>query len=157
MVISKKSIIFQAFRGSNIFRGGGGGVQLFPGGGSNFFQGGRWGGVPSANFLISIETHITCDFPGEGVRNPYPPPPLDLHMIACKCKLLCNKFKTESEPHTGKMYKLYHKKNLTNRCNLIARWVQKPYYGFATVGLVKCTFHCHFILPYSCLKQDENI
>ena len=39
MVISKKSIIFQGFRGSNIFQGGG--VQLFPGGG---------GGVPSANF-----------------------------------------------------------------------------------------------------------
>ena len=55
------------------------------------------------------------------------------------------------------MYKLYHKKNLTNRCNLIARWAQKPYYGFATVVLMKCTFHCHFILPYSCLKQDENI
>ena len=31
---------------------GGGGVQLFPGG----------GGV---QMLISIETHITCDFPGE--------------------------------------------------------------------------------------------
>ena len=54
------------------------------------------------------------------------------------------------------MYKLYHKKNLTNRCNLIARWAQKPYYGFATVGLMKCTFHCHFILPCSCLKQDEK-
>ena len=59
MVISKKSIIFQGFRGSNIFQGGGG-VQLFPGGGG--FQ-----------VLISIETHITCDFPGEGVWNPYPP------------------------------------------------------------------------------------
>ena len=23
--------------------------------------------------LISIETHITCDFPGGGVRTPYPP------------------------------------------------------------------------------------
>ena len=23
------------------------------------------------------------------------------------------------------------------------------------MGLIKCTFHCHFILPYSCLKQDE--
>ena len=33
MVISKKSIIFQGFRGSNIFQGGGGGVQIFPGGG----------------------------------------------------------------------------------------------------------------------------
>ena len=38
MVISKKSIIIQGFRGSNIFQGGG--VQIFPGG----------GGVPSANF-----------------------------------------------------------------------------------------------------------
>ena len=38
MVISKKSIIFQGFRGSNIFQGGGG---------SKFFQG---GGGPSANF-----------------------------------------------------------------------------------------------------------
>ena len=37
------------------------GVQHFPGGGgSNFFQGG-WGVL----MLISIETHITCDFPGE--------------------------------------------------------------------------------------------
>ena len=43
MVISKKSIIFQAFRGSNIF-GGGGGPTFSRGGGSNFFQGGRWGG-----------------------------------------------------------------------------------------------------------------
>ena len=40
MVISKKSIIFQGFRGSNIFQGGGG-VQLFPRGG---------GEGPSANF-----------------------------------------------------------------------------------------------------------
>ena len=87
MVISKKSIIFQGFRGSNILQGGGR---------SNFFQGG--GGV---QVLISIETHITCDFPGEGVQKPYLPP-LDPHMIACKCKLLCNKFKTESEPHTGR-------------------------------------------------------
>ena len=23
--------------------------------------------------LVSIETHITCDFPGGRVRNPYPP------------------------------------------------------------------------------------
>ena len=28
--------------------------------------------------LISIETHITCDFPGVGGRTPYPP--LDSHM-----------------------------------------------------------------------------
>ena len=38
MVISKKSIIFQGFRGSNIFQRG-----------SNFFQKGGGGG-PSANF-----------------------------------------------------------------------------------------------------------
>ena len=35
--------------------------------GSNIFQG---GGV---QMLISIETHITCDFPGGGVWTPYPP------------------------------------------------------------------------------------
>ena len=45
-------------RGSNNFQGG---VQLFQG----------WGGG-----LISIETHITCDFPG-GSGHPIPPPPLD--------------------------------------------------------------------------------
>ena len=39
MVISKKSIIFQAFRGSNIFQGG-----------SISFHGGGGGGGPSANF-----------------------------------------------------------------------------------------------------------
>ena len=60
MVISTKSIIFQGFRGSNIFQGGG--IQLFPV---------VWGG--EVQVLISIETHITCDFTGEGVRNPYPP------------------------------------------------------------------------------------
>ena len=40
------------------------GVQLFPG----------WGG--GVQMLISIETHITCHFPGRGagVRTPYPPP-----------------------------------------------------------------------------------
>ena len=44
------------------------GVQHFPGGGgSNFFQGG--GG---SNCLFSIETHITCDFPG-GSGPPVPP------------------------------------------------------------------------------------
>ena len=58
MVISKKSIIFQGFRGSNIFQGGGGGPTFSRGG---------------VQVLISIETHITCDFTGEGVRNPYPP------------------------------------------------------------------------------------
>ena len=43
------------------------GVQHFRGG-SNFFQGG--GG---SNCLFPIETHITCDFPGGGVRTPCPP------------------------------------------------------------------------------------
>ena len=61
MVISKKTIIFQGFRGgqhlpggTTFSRGGGGGVQM----------------------LISIETHITCDFPG-GSRPLIPP--LDPH------------------------------------------------------------------------------
>ena len=44
MVISKKTIIFQGFRGDPTFSRGGG-VQLFPGGG--------------VQMLISIETHIT--------------------------------------------------------------------------------------------------
>ena len=30
--------------------------------------------------LISIETHITCDFPGGGGPDPFPPPPLDPRM-----------------------------------------------------------------------------
>ena len=45
------------------------GVQNFPGGV------GGWGGV---QMLISIETCITCDFPGGGGSRP----PLDLHMHA---------------------------------------------------------------------------
>ena len=70
--ISKKSIIFQGFRGGPTFsRGGptfsrGGGVQLFPRGGSNC--------------LFPIETHITCDFPGRGGPDPLSPP-LDPHLI----------------------------------------------------------------------------
>ena len=57
MVISKKTIIFQCFRGGPTFSRG---VQLFPG---------------RVQMLISVETHITCDFPegGGGVRTPYPP------------------------------------------------------------------------------------
>ena len=56
MVISKKTIIFQGFRGvPTISRGGGG---------SNFFQG--------VQMLISIETDITCDFPrGSGPFYPH--------------------------------------------------------------------------------------
>ena len=53
MVISKKTI-----------------TLYFQVGRSNFFQGG-----PNA---ISIETHISCDNPGGGVRTPYPP--LDPHL-----------------------------------------------------------------------------
>ena len=57
MVISKKTIIFQGFRGVPIFsrgdptcpRGKGGGVQM----------------------LISMETDINCDLP-KRVRTPYP-------------------------------------------------------------------------------------
>ena len=64
MVISKKTIIFKGFRGGPTFSRGGGG-----GGGATFSMedGGR-GGV---QWVISIETHITCDFPGG--RTPYPP------------------------------------------------------------------------------------
>ena len=51
MVILKKSIIFQCFRG-----------------GATFSRG--WGVDPNANCYI--ETHITCGFP-EGVRTPCPP------------------------------------------------------------------------------------
>ena len=58
MVISKKTIIFKDFRGGPTFSRGEG----------NFFHG---GGV---QWVISIETHITCDFPGGGAgRTPYPP------------------------------------------------------------------------------------
>ena len=45
MVISKKTLIFQGFRG----------VPTFSRGGQTFFQG--------VQMLISIETDITCDFP----------------------------------------------------------------------------------------------
>ena len=51
MVISKKTIIFQGFRGGPTFSRGGG-----------------------VRMQISIETHKTCDFPGGGgVRIPIPP------------------------------------------------------------------------------------
>ena len=49
-------------RGTNVFQGGGGGPTFSRG----------------VQLLISIETHITCDFPGGGVRTPIPP--LDPHM-----------------------------------------------------------------------------
>ena len=57
MVISKKTIIFKGFRGGPTFSRGEG----------NFFHGG--GGV---QWVLSIETHITCGFPGGG-RTPYLP------------------------------------------------------------------------------------
>ena len=45
--------------------------------GSNIFQGGptfsRGGGGGEVQMLISIETHITCDFPGGVVQTPYSP------------------------------------------------------------------------------------
>ena len=49
-------VVFQ--RGSNLFKVGG----------SNFFKAGGGGGV---QMLISIETHIICDFP-VGSRPPIP-------------------------------------------------------------------------------------
>ena len=56
---SKKSIIFQGSRGG----------PTFSRGGPTFSRGG--GG---SNCLFTIETHITCDFPG-GSGPPVPPPP----------------------------------------------------------------------------------
>ena len=51
--IAEKTITIQRIkRGSNIFQGGGGGATFS-----------REGGV---QMLISILTHITCDFPGGG-------------------------------------------------------------------------------------------
>ena len=43
------------------------GVQLFPGGGGATFTSGG-GGLQK---LISIETHMTCDFPGGGGPDPH--------------------------------------------------------------------------------------
>ena len=60
----QRNLSFSRFqRGSNIFHFPGG-VQLFPGG---------------SNCLFSIETHITCEFPGGGGSGP-PAPPLDPHL-----------------------------------------------------------------------------
>ena len=54
------------------------GVQHFPGGGGGpTFSRGGGGGV---QMLISIETHITCDFPGWGGGSRPLSPPLDSHM-----------------------------------------------------------------------------
>ena len=57
LYFSKDPEVFQHFPGrSNFFPLGGGGIQM----------------------LISIETHITCDFPGGGSGPPIPP--LDPHL-----------------------------------------------------------------------------
>ena len=56
MVISKKTIILKGFRGGPTFSRGEG----------NFFHGGGGGGGGGVQWVISIETHITCDFPGGG-------------------------------------------------------------------------------------------
>ena len=63
MVNFKEIYHFSRFqRGPTFSRG----VQLFPRG---------------SNCLFSIETHITCDFPGGGGGpDPLPPPPLDPHL-----------------------------------------------------------------------------
>ena len=61
--------------GSNIFQGEG--VQLFPGGG--------------VQMLISIEIHITCDFPGGGgVRTLYPPSGSTHVLYTIKCVVVNN-------------------------------------------------------------------
>ena len=45
--------------------------KLYYSKGSSFFGGGGGGGG-GVQMLISIEPHITCDFPGGGVRTPIP-------------------------------------------------------------------------------------
>ena len=60
-------------------------VQDFPGG-ANFFQG--------VQMLISIETHITCDFPGVGGRTPYPPSGFAHGHVRCYRHLrICNEYR----------------------------------------------------------------
>ena len=69
MVLLQRKLCFSKDpEGVQHFPGGGGGVQLLPGGG-----GGGGGGVRGVQMLISIEPHITCDFPGGGgFQTPYP-------------------------------------------------------------------------------------
>ena len=50
-------------RGSNILQGG---LTFYRGGGSNIFQGVQLFPGGGVQMLISIETHITCAFPGGG-------------------------------------------------------------------------------------------
>ena len=64
--ITEKTILFQGSRG----------VQHFPvGGGGGGPASSRGGGV---QILISIESNITCDFPGGGSGPPLPP--MDPHI-----------------------------------------------------------------------------
>ena len=83
MVISKKTIIFPRLKR----------VEHFPGG-PNFFQGGR-----GVQMLISIETHIPCDFQG-GVWTPYLP--LDRHLCVCSNSLKPAKFHLTPPWYRGK-------------------------------------------------------
>ena len=63
MVLLQRPILFKGSRGSNFSRGGGGGGSR-------------------VQVLISIETHITCDFPGGGGGPDSLSPPLDPHMVS---------------------------------------------------------------------------
>ena len=86
MVFLQLYYIFYGSKGSKHLSGGGGGGG--GGGGCNFllfffFLGG--GGVGGVQILISIETYITCDFSGGGVRTTYPS--LDSRM---DCPLPCH-------------------------------------------------------------------
>ena len=60
-------LYFLRFRRVETFIGGRGGVQLII-----FFFFGGGGGLGGVQILISIETYITCDFSGGGVRTTYP-------------------------------------------------------------------------------------
>ena len=63
MVLLQRNLYFRSIqRGSIIFQWG-----------SNFFHGGGGGGGGGVRMLISIETHITCDFPGGGGLDPLSP------------------------------------------------------------------------------------
>ena len=62
--ITEKTILFQGSRGVQHFPVGGGGPASSRGGG--------------VQILISIESNITCDFPGGGSGPPLPP--MDPHI-----------------------------------------------------------------------------
>ena len=90
LLYTEKNILFQGSRGVLHFPGGGG---------SNFFQGGGGGGG-GVQMLISIETHITCDFPGgRGALDPLSPlwictcyePPFHIHV---RLKQVCSAIET---------------------------------------------------------------